>query len=62
MESNRGDLCCQCVSVWHLEECLQLLGLLMVYDRVECLGEWTYAFLPVAPPHLLCNTNTSTHI
>lgn len=51
MESNHGNLCCQCVSGQHLEKCLPLLGLLMVYDRIECWGEWASPSFP----HTFCD-------
>ena len=55
MESNHGNLCCQCVSGRHLEKCLPLLGLLMVYDRTECWGKCASPSFPVALwwPHTL---------
>lgn len=66
MESNHGNLCCQCVSGWYLEKCLPLLELLMVYDHIKCLGEWASPSFPVThfvtqpTPPSLSNTNTYT--
>lgn len=47
MESNQGNLCCHCVSGQHLEKCLPLLALLMVYDKLSVWENEPSVFFPV---------------